>query len=169
MLLGQIIAISFASNLYFLAAIVAVAERPKATRRALPSWLWHFATIGTLVSVAAIPYVHGWDSFLVVLLLPHILLFLPILSQTPSEQQISGLRVLTVSSGVVLGAFVTLQIQKVRFRLKLSLLSDRLQNGGNWKSVWDALWAHSAVSSVGFDVIFCWISFLCWATLGPRS
>lgn len=31
-----------------------------------------------------------------------------------------------------------------------------------FRGIWDALLEHPAVSSVGFDVVFCWISWICW-------
>jgi hypothetical protein len=33
---------------------------------------------------------------------------------------------------------------------------------GGFGGIWSALLEHPAVSSVGFDVVFCWITWICW-------
>tara|TARA_R110002003_G_scaffold1926_10_gene23779 strand:+ start:7727 stop:8092 length:366 start_codon:yes stop_codon:yes gene_type:complete len=33
---------------------------------------------------------------------------------------------------------------------------------GGWQGIQSALLEHPAVSSVGFDVIFCWVTWACW-------
>lgn len=33
---------------------------------------------------------------------------------------------------------------------------------GGFQGIWNSLLEHPAVSSVGFDVVFCWITWICW-------
>lgn len=40
--------------------------------------------------------------------------------------------------------------------------SYRAYQAGTLEGIGGALLEHPAVSSVGFDVIFCWISWICW-------
>lgn len=113
MLLGQIIAISFASNLFFIAVLVGKLESRHVPAKLLPSWSWHLAVFGTLTCVAAIPWARDWDSFLWILLTPHILLFLPILSRPPPAVQALVLQVLAISTGLFLAGVVVIDIQRV--------------------------------------------------------
>ncbi|KAI4698852.1 hypothetical protein J4E81_005464 [Alternaria sp. BMP 2799] len=40
---------------------------------------------------------------------------------------------------------------------------------GGFVGIQSALLEHPAVSSVGFDVIFCWITWVCWYWTQPKS
>lgn len=44
------------------------------------------------------------------------------------------------------------------------------EEGGNgWGGIQRALYSHPAVSSVGWDVICCWVSWGMWSLVGPDS
>lgn len=54
MLLGQIVAILFASNLFFIAVLLGKLESRHVPAKILPSWTWHLAVFGTVACVAAV-------------------------------------------------------------------------------------------------------------------
>lgn len=126
MLLGQIVAISFAANLFFAAVLLGKLEHRQVPAQALPSWSWHLAVIGTLASVAAIPHTRELDSFIYILLAPHLLLFLPIIARPPSTVQTLGLQVLTISTGLILMALTTIDVGRVGDSSKLNRWTPKL-------------------------------------------
>jgi hypothetical protein len=172
MLLGQIVAISFAANLSFLAFLVFEDTDPigKADRNAakkdkkLPfsgethsalrkSWL--VVLVVTVSCALAIPWSLDHPKFMYLLLAPHVLAFVPLLlnklisgseravmDQQPSPEARRSVRAIIVGAAI--------------YNLSYS------KSGGDWGEVMNALWGHPAVSSVGWDVICCWISISAW-------
>lgn len=193
-LLGQIVAISFASNLSFIAMIVSprIPKEPlkgrakwNANSRLVdPATFWAYAIVGvTFASAAAIlpssfpvagsagEEVTGKDTtatgggggrseggymsepwFLPLLLTPHVLAFAPLLlkGSIRSARQLAQPSLIAVVMAILLQARTTGNV---------------LENGGGWAEITAAFWEHPAVSSVGWDVVMCWISFSCWSYL----
>lgn len=166
MLLGQIVAISFAANLSFIAFALydephgsdSSDGRTKETRRepARPSSLslskfWWPLILG--INIACAVYIpNSFDSlyFMRLLLVPHVLAFVPMLLtslQGPSRS------VQVPSVLMQLGIFLVF----------LTIASAQVVIAGeDLRHILRTLNEHPAVSSVGWDVICCWASFIAW-------
>lgn len=178
MLIGQIVAISFATNLFFLALLLSPPASPapstNASRRSkwLGPWLINLvATLATLLSASALSdeeYWHGKDGkpFMPVLMIPHIALMvlpiaraiLPAQYSTDDDVGFAGkvykyLWSLTIFGGGIIWVKVT----GVAYRY------------AGLYGMMNALLEHPAVSSVGFDVVFCWMSWITWWRLQRQS
>ncbi|KAF2431146.1 hypothetical protein EJ08DRAFT_611411 [Tothia fuscella] len=155
-LLGQIVAISFASNLFFLAVLAfPVLPRSSSSRSEESS------SIATPVAVAAnficvylLPRTIGTPYFLSLLCIPHLLLFVP-LYFPPSKAMYDNLLRFTIPFCVVL-LFGT---------SALNVLAPSSSHREGLMAMGTTLFEHPAVSSVGWDVIFCWASFELWMVL----
>jgi len=168
MVLGQIVAISFATNLFFLAVILSPPPppAPQSTRvhqdKSLGPWLISLVTvIATVVATYLLGTQHYWyaPEFLTLILIPHaVLLILPLARVFPPSDNFrhdnaesakgnyTYLWVITIVSGVLLTLKTTYQTY----------------NYNGFEGIWLALYENAAVSSVGWDVIFCWISWVVW-------
>ncbi|RTE80729.1 hypothetical protein BHE90_004763 [Fusarium euwallaceae] len=168
MLLGQIVAISFAANLSFLAFTVfdegspseskKSADKPKSASRS--SWLplsWLVILAINLGCAVAIPSNLDHPQFMFLLLAPHVLAFVPLLMNsvfaTPAPSLLS-------KQPPLLAQAATMVI------LLATAITGVTGEGGAWENVKIALYEHPAVSSVGWDVICCWTSFTAWHILG---
>ncbi|KAF2830771.1 hypothetical protein CC86DRAFT_343779 [Ophiobolus disseminans] len=169
MLLGQIVAISFATNLFLLTLILSPPSPPPPSTSAVqrPKWLgpWLlnlgavFTTVIPAYLLADEHYWHHSSDFMPVLLTPHIgLLVLPFVRAfVPAkyfldndvafnDQVYSYMWVLTfVNAGIMLLRTTWLAVSY-----------------GGFQGIQSALLEHPAVSSVAFDVVFCWITWFCW-------
>jgi len=182
MLLGQIVAISFATNLYFLTLLLSPSRQqltmplssqkhdPEAIKSAkasrLPSWLgpWLFDGLSVILTSAAADrlsreeYWNGAPSFLPLLLLPHaVLLILPTLRAIFPATFFPLGNITTVDT-----IYKFLWVLNFHFVGRLAWTTHKAYMAGNLGDISNTLFEHPAVSSVGFDVIFCWISWLCW-------
>lgn len=169
MLLGQVVAISFATNLYLLSLLLSPPAPPPPSstgiyrRRWLGPWLINLLVIvfteGPAYLLADEHYWYHQTDFMPMLLTPHIaLLVLPFLRAilptkyfTDSNVEFAGtvyryLWVATLFGGGLLFVRIT----------GLSY------NYSGFRGIWDALLESPAVSSVAFDVIFCWITWITW-------
>ncbi|KAM5344316.1 hypothetical protein ACJ41O_012853 [Fusarium nematophilum] len=173
MLLGQIVAISFAANLSFLAFTVydvvgpspaddrtpkagqTKSTKPNSSSRLPLGWL---VILGVnLVCAISIPGNIHHPRFLYLLLLPHTLAFVPLLLNSilaaPAPSSLSR----QPPASAQFATMVTLVLTAT-----LNVAND----GGDWGRVAETLYEHPAVSSVGWDVICCWVSFTAWTILG---
>ncbi|KAF6807379.1 hypothetical protein CPLU01_15802 [Colletotrichum plurivorum] len=152
-LLGQVVAISFAANLSFLAVLCS--ELPDRKRTAAPSaFSWHTVLLfGNLLWATSIPSAVGKPGFMLLLLGPHLLAFAPLLLDRIFPARTLGEPTWfwkAASMAWVLGvAFKGVFDENVTFEIVLQ-----------------TLYEHPTVSSVGWDVICCWISFGAWAVAG---
>lgn len=168
MLLGQIVAISFATNLFLLTLLLSPSI-PQASSvgpqrsKWLGPWLLN---LGSILATAIPAYLladdHYWHhskDFLPVLLVPHVaLLVVPFVralvpgryfpeNEVASDDKIDGyIWALTLGSAA----------------LMLLKTTYAAVSYGGFQGIWNALLEHPAVSSVGFDVVFCWITWICW-------
>ncbi|KAK5991755.1 hypothetical protein PT974_07789 [Cladobotryum mycophilum] len=156
MLLGQIVAISFASNLFFLAVLLYDVSPPsQPATRGSNSGIWHLFILGANVSLALIiPDQFGQPGFLKLLLAPHVLAFVPLLVESiaPARQQV-GEPSWFIKIGVMAVIVGTASYKVITEHEQLSVIIETLHE-------------HPAVSSVGWDVVCCWISYFAWYVFG---
>ncbi|KAJ7026101.1 hypothetical protein C8F04DRAFT_120728 [Mycena alexandri] len=175
MLLGQLVAISVASNLFYLALVLAPRPPSPSSNHGLSSlqapvalWLPVLLSLGT---VATSPFTSE-RSFLPNLLLMHSLIVLPLLApdrlfplgqastQTKSYFGIS-LKTLYI---LVFGAALALHT-----RATGQALGDPAVSVTDFTlKAWNVLHSHPAQSSIGWDVIWTSISFVVWLVLQPE-
>ncbi|KAJ5931090.1 hypothetical protein N7466_006583 [Penicillium verhagenii] len=173
MLLGQIVAISFAQNLFFATVL---ASGPASNRPRRPSWtppaVLEFAPVViSFLSAAVIPFVANTPYFMPVLAVPHLLLFIPGLLSPRVLPQSWGAYILrplcryaTVFKWLIAVA-VAIQAQSTY----IVMMDDPLLSGGSvvelGQKLLDTMFEHPAVSSVGWDVLCCSLSWSTWLFL----
>lgn len=168
MLLGQIIGISVATNLFFLNMLLSSPPPPPPPSTGIYRRKWFGPWLIQLLTILLVQYPalmladeYYWfdHRFLPMLLTPHIALLvlpsaraiLPGKCFTDSNVEFAGtvyryLWGTTILGGGLLFAYIT------------SMTYDYSGLPG----FWNALLEHPAVSSVAFDVIFCWFSWFTW-------
>ena len=181
MLLGQIVAISFATNLYFLTVLLSPQQQHPATttskesasgdsksaarpwyRRWFGPWIIDFLTVTNTRTAATMlgkdKYQNGAPGFMQLLLLPHIVLMvLPTLRAILPAKFFSSGATKTVDK-----IYGFLWLTNSYFLGDLLWTTYKAYKLGTFGDIGSTLLEHPAVSSVGFDVIFCWISWICW-------
>ncbi|EON68882.1 hypothetical protein W97_08140 [Coniosporium apollinis CBS 100218] len=173
MLLGQVAAVSFASNLFFLAVSlgpIRQAQVPESAAAKPLTWtpplILHALSLGiTLISVASIPYFSNSSHFLAILSTPHLLLFVPPLLHRAVPRS-WGVNCTSSSAADWYYANTYRIILLCALFLQAKVTMEALgQARGSW-GIFEALYEHPAVSSVGWDVIMCWVSWCMWALTG---
>jgi len=170
MLLGQIVAISVASNLFYLAICLSTppsrSEKSKPPLLAPPS-LW-LSVLLSLITVGLSPLTSE-HTFLPNLLLMHALLFVPLLT-TPITN-LAGKNGFSIRIRTLYGLTVVFALV-LRLRTIASVLSYIPQEAQTLKMfgviAWRVLHSHPAQSSIGWDVVWTTISFFVWKIMGPR-
>ncbi|KAF4776064.1 hypothetical protein HER10_EVM0003299 [Colletotrichum scovillei] len=158
-LLGQVVAISFASNLSFLAILCSETPERKTNdgkryRQTVSSFSIHSVILfATLLWAMSIPSAINHPKFLSLLLGPHLLAFVPLLLNRILPAQMLGEPAWhwKVASMIWVLVVATLGV---------------FDSGASLKTALVTLYEHPAVSSVGWDVICCWISFTVWSIIG---
>jgi hypothetical protein len=166
MLLGQIVAISFATSLFLLTLLLSPPASSSISRfrgqKWLGPWLLNFlaifATAYSAMQLADEHYWHHPTHFMSMLLAPHI-----------------ALMVLPVARAIIPAGYFNDDVQftdKVynymwvlvlgNAGLMLAWTTATAYAYSGFTGIWSALLEHPAVSSVGFDVIFCWITWISW-------
>ncbi|KAF3006766.1 hypothetical protein E8E13_010082 [Curvularia kusanoi] len=190
MLLGQIVAISFATNLYFLAMLLSPTQPKDSTpppslkhtksetaqqvsdskrHKWLGPWLVDaYSTVAISSAAELLSRESYWNGpgFMPVLLLPHVVLMI-----VPTARAILPARLFSTGEPrIVDNIYKTLLMLNLYFIITLAKTTFKAYMAGTLNEILGTLLEHPAVSSVGFDVIFCWISWLCWwQTQGQRS
>lgn len=170
MLLGQLVAISVASNLFYLAICLSTPRsRSEKSNSSLlaPPILW-ISVLLSLITVGVSPLTSE-RTFLPNLLLMHALLFVPFMSNpTPN---LAGKNGFSIKIRTLYG-ITTVLVLVLRLRTILSALSYIPQEAKTLKMVvvmaWRVLHSHPAQSSIGWDVVWTTISFFVWKILGVR-
>jgi hypothetical protein len=167
MLLGQIVAISFATNLFFLTLLVnppmpAQTQSGAYRQKWLGPWLLNlfaiFATAYPAILLADEHYWHHPTAFMPVLLAPHVaLMVLPLVRLVVPARYLAEDTQLTDKVYSYMWALVL-----GNAGLMLAWTTATAYSYGGVKGILYALHEHPAVSSVGSDVIFCWVSWICW-------
>jgi hypothetical protein len=171
MLLGQIVAISFATNLFLLTLLLSPPAPPTSSSRAQRSswfgpWLLNFGSVlATVIPAFLLADEHYWHhstDFLPVLLIPHVALLV-----VPFARALVPARYLPESDVAfddkVHGYMWALTLANAALMM-LKTTYAAVSYGG-FQGIQNALLEHPAVSSVGFDVVFCWITWICWYSI----
>lgn len=193
MLLGQVVAISVASNLFYIAVLIHSAAPTKPTPSTKVSktqktpistpYSVDYAPILTvwipvllsLLTVHATPSFSGTPYFLPNLLTMHVLLVIPLLfssSAAPSTPRNFLTRLATLKNLYTLIALISTLI---RAKTLHPLLSDSIHGKAPFSEralalgndAVSTLFSHPAQSSIGFDVVWTSVSFLAWCALAP--
>jgi hypothetical protein len=168
MLLGQIVAISFATNLFLLTLLVSppppsTSSTKISRRRWLGPWLIDLVavmtTLGSVVVLGDDTYWSRPGLFMSTLMAPHVVLLAPPLAHAllPAtffvyddmdfvDNAYDYMRHLVMIAG-------TGYVQAATYKF-FSIVGV--------ETICSALFEHPAVSSVGFDAIFCCATWLCW-------
>ena len=175
MLLGQIGSVSFATNLYLIHLLVSPPRPPPSSvgisrRKWLGPWLISLLMIVFVLGPAyLLADEHYWfhqTDFLPMVLTPHIaLLVLPIARAllpanilTDSHVEFAGTVYKYLWSATIFGG-----------GLLIARMTAISYNYSGFRGIWNALLENPAVSSIGFDVIFCWITWVAWWNTQKRS
>lgn len=165
MLLGQIVSIAVASNLFYLALTLSKASRNQTRAKehpheTAPPTLW-ISVILSLITVGLSPFTSE-RTFLSNLLVMHALLYIPLIPtpfrNTRLSIQTSNLYVL------VLATCLLLRVRTIVAAV-MSLPEEMQSPMGLWLSAWGVLHSHPAQSSIGWDVIWTTLSFIAWVPL----
>lgn len=156
MILGQIVSISFASNLSFLAVLAGRRTPPpgkspastQAPSNGRSDVLIHILLVITAVCAALVPFAHAQREFMPVLLVPHVLGFAPLIT-----------RLRPTGSATYLTATAMAAVLLAQTTAKV------VSEGSSVGDLVTVLHEHPAVSSVGWDVILCWFSYGMWYAL----
>lgn len=173
MLLGQIVAISFAQNLFFVTILVSSPSVTSTTKLTwMPPALLELAPVVISgFSSAATPFVANTPYFMPVLAVTHILVFVPGLLSPRFLPQGWGAYIARPTRRYaslykwLLAIGVAIQAQSM-YSVVLdgpSLLGVPVVNIG--RRLLDTMLEHPAVSSVGCDVVCCTISGIIWVLL----
>lgn len=169
MLLGQCVSISFAANLFF--AAITVSQRPSEkdiSFKWYPPLAYELLPVAlSLVGTLAVPTFAYQKDFMVVLLVPHVLVFVPCLlfpsdSSKASREQVSKatqryttfLQWIATASIAMQAYFTYLMVQDIGKEVPYRDLARQLLS---------AIYVHPACSSVSWDVILCTTSAFFWA------
>lgn len=166
MVVGQLMAISFASNLFFCAVLLFPRAAPTQTtgnnRKLMPTWLPQvYTTLYAVVATAAYltPSSAHTEQFMLFLLVPHVLLFIPVLLHPKAAE--AECAETSAYWGQLFGFLGVCAVARhiAAWREVVGLL------GGNslgLEGLWWALWGSEAVTSVGMDVVLCGLSVGTW-------
>lgn len=168
MLLGQIVAISVASNLFYLALVLSPeaprAEKKSPSIKASPA-LW-LSVLLSLASVAATPFTSK-QTFLPNLLLMHALLFIPLISKNASPARFS----ISTKALYRIVHFAAVLIHLRTVLNAMVFLGYAKHSGPTNPAVaaWVVLNSHPAQSSIGWDIVWTSLSFAVWKLVGAKA
>ncbi|KAJ5380746.1 uncharacterized protein N7496_003174 [Penicillium cataractarum] len=186
MLLGQIVAISFAQNLFF--ATILVSRQPRSTdgtkkdksdaEDSIAAWSppWYSEVLPvaiSLISTVLVPTVAHTKHFMLMLLVPHLFLFVPAIlrpSQSStikthgkghSEERtirryVSFFQWYTVACVAIQAHSTFLVLQGMGQDISVESLRTLAVN------LPSVIYEHPAVSSVSWDVVYCTITAVAW-------
>ncbi|KAJ3860733.1 hypothetical protein EV359DRAFT_48573 [Lentinula novae-zelandiae] len=155
MLLGQLVAISVASNLFYVALCLSTTPPTRQDRSASPVlWLSIFLS---LVTVSYSPFTDE-RIFLPNLLVMHTLAAVPLFFRPYLDTSFVPRFSLSFSSLYLLVFVVTAFIHMWNSMVLYYSLDEPFVG-----ALWGALFSHPAQSSIGWDVIWTSVSFVIWA------
>ncbi|KAF8167293.1 hypothetical protein B0H34DRAFT_9990 [Crassisporium funariophilum] len=179
MLLGQIVAISVASNLFYLAILLSESASPPSPKTDLPSKVsvgprLTLCVVLSLATVALSPSTSE-KTFLPNLLVMHVLLFIPLIPYTSSSASFNSSSPSRFSiSSHTLYRIIHIASAAIHVRTVIAgveALSRSSATGNSALSMFAAaikvLHSHPAQSSIGWDVIWTSVSFIAWMTARP--
>ncbi|KAL5372930.1 hypothetical protein DPSP01_013098 [Paraphaeosphaeria sporulosa] len=169
MLLGQIVSISFATNLYLLTLLLTPPLPPPSSsagiyrRQWFGPWLINLlAIVFTIWSAYQLADEHYWyhqTEFMPMLLTPHVaLLAMPLLRAVVPQKYLSESNVeftgtlykFLWAANNFGGGLLFTRVTAVAYKFS------------GPRGIWQQMWEHPAVSSVAFDVILCWVTWSAW-------
>ncbi|KAK0217170.1 hypothetical protein IW262DRAFT_1449568 [Armillaria fumosa] len=157
MLLGQVVAISVAANLFHLAILLSLQYSKPKPRGTAPSILW-VPVLCSLLNVLISPFTNE-ETFLPNLLAMHAVLMLPLL--LPPAGRSCSIPYSSLYSMILISAVV--------MRLKTTYLAISETGFPSFlASAFETLHSHPAQSSIGYDVVWSTISFVAWVRLGIK-
>ncbi|GAD98059.1 hypothetical protein AN4634.2 [Paecilomyces variotii No. 5] len=191
MLLGQIVAISFAMNLFYLAVLL---YRPVRADKGPSPHVWTYSIAVELLPLAislfitaVVPSTLTTPYFLIILLVPHVVLFIPATvnpeyapkwlrslhysAEAASRWYISIFWILSAVSSLLLSfstfsALADNSLSPLRRARDTCAFERSGESSGNpWERSLATIFEHPAVSSVSWDAIFCAVSFASWAAV----
>jgi hypothetical protein len=154
MLFGQLVAISVATNLFFIAltppgSTTTMKEKPAVPRRAtdtVPPILW-LSVLASLVTVFLVPHSLRHDYFLSNLLAMHALVVIPFI---PLPAVFGCLHIRTRTLYLLVGLLSVLaRVRTVSWMMKSESMP-----------LWTVLHSHPAQASIGWDVVWTMMSCL---------
>jgi hypothetical protein len=176
MLLGQIVAISFATNLYLLTLLLTPPPPPFSSSTGIHRRKWLGPGLINLLSIIftiwpayQLANEHYWyhqTEFMPMLLTPHVaLLVMPLLRAVVPHWYLSDL------DAEILGTVHKFLWAANSFGggllfIRVTAMAYRFSGP---RGIWQQLWEHPAVSSVAFDAIFCWITWSIWRAIQTRT
>lgn len=169
MLLGQLVAISVASNLFYLAIVISPSRSEGSRRSVAHPKLW----LSVLVSLATIALSPSTTprTFLPNLLLMHTLLVVPLFDQESVSMDEKpprfSIRTSTLYRIVFLAA-IAMRLRTISVAVA-SLSRDTQSSYGLLEAEWRTLHSHPAQSSIGWDVIWTTLSFILWDIVKSQS
>ena len=168
MLLGQVVAISVAANLFYIALALHPDPKPeeKLTRRrnTVPMVLWSSILL-SLSTVYLVPTSIEQGYFLSTLLTMHVLLVIPLAApDTLLSSAVLRMRARTLY-GLIALASILPRIRTVSTAFA-SLPVEARHVSGAVSALWETLHSHPAQSSIGWDVVWTTASFFLW-TFSP--
>ncbi|RHZ73463.1 hypothetical protein CDV55_107846 [Aspergillus turcosus] len=172
MLLGQIVAISFAQSLFAATVVVSVSvpqdSRGTATLWVPPALLELGPVLISLLGAAAVPWVAHTSYFMPVLLVPHLLLFVPGILAPGMLPRGWGERLpVAVAARLYTKIFKWLFASLVVLVARSTYALAMTGQGTLWRRLLAVMYEHPAVSSVGWDVVCCFLVVVltyrkCW-------
>ncbi|KAL4863230.1 hypothetical protein BDV12DRAFT_30721 [Aspergillus spectabilis] len=170
MLVAQAVSVSFAANLFF--AAITVSRQPNKKDIAFawcPPLLYELLPVAiSLLDTLAVPIFAYQKRFMLILLAPHFLVFIPCIlrprssSVAPKKAQIGyAARRYTVFVQWIAAVSVALQVY-----LTILVLRDfgsDISYSEVARQLLETVYAHPACSSVSWDVIMCTVSAFAWA------
>lgn len=169
MLLGQIVAISVASNLFYLALVLSpsFSNRKEREREKWASPMLWFNVFLALATVALVPFITE-RMFLKNLLIMHGVLFLPILESNSANTSPYAI------STQALYRIVQLLSTLIHGRTVVKALEILHENGAldassMVQTAWRVLHSHPAQSSIGWDIVWTSVSFIVWTMVKPQD
>ncbi|BCS28645.1 uncharacterized protein APUU_70215A [Aspergillus puulaauensis] len=175
MLLAQAVSVAFAANLFF--AAITVSARPD-EKSVFFSWypplLYEVVPVAlSLLDTLAVPIYAYQKNFMLILLAPHFLVFVPCLlgpggsSPKPSEKAEAQRQISTCTQRYVVFmkwvATASILLQVYLTFLASQELGTDLSYGEFVKKLWDTVYVHPACSSVSWDAIMSAMSAFFWA------
>jgi len=156
MLLGQLVAISVASNLFYLALSLAPKAPPpvpESTASRASSALW-ISVLVSLITVGLTPFT-AEKTFLPNLLIMHTLLMLPLMVSPSNTRSRFSVPLSTLYTSIFLGALA--------MHTRTSYIAFAHDPSSFLSMTWNALYSHPAQSSIGWDVVWSSVSFVVWS------
>ncbi|KAI7906741.1 uncharacterized protein BX663DRAFT_483433 [Cokeromyces recurvatus] len=174
MLLGQVVAISVASALFF---VVMLTHTPIPSRQPSEKLLKSLSvsTIGGLITVILSPFVASTELFMPNLLIMHILLILPLIYKQHHQQQnnkpsysitIFIMLIYTIAAGANLAIYVN---QWFECLTTISLDTNSSIFIDIYHKVVNTFFSHPAQSSISYDIVCMQLISTAWMWVYSRS